>query len=62
MTKYDQALAEYYRTAEVLHSFTKDLLWVCSPSYPHRAELEAARAAHNAAWDALRAAKREQQA
>lgn len=57
---YEQALAEYHKTAKILYSFTKHLLWACSPSYPHRAELEAARAAHNAAWDALRAAKRGQ--
>lgn len=59
---YEQALAEYYRTAEILYSFTKDMLRACSPSYPHREALEAAKAAHNAAWDALREAKREQQA
>jgi len=59
---YEQALAEYHKTAKILYSFTKDLLWACSPSYPHRAALEAAREAHNAAWAALRAAKRGQQA
>ena len=60
MTKYDQALAEYYRTGKILYSFTKDMFRACSPSYPHREALEVARKAHNAAWDALRAAKRGQ--
>jgi len=60
MTNYEQALDEYHKTAKILYSFTKDLLWVCSPSYPHRAALEAAREAHNAAWNALLAAKRGQ--
>jgi hypothetical protein len=59
---YEQALAEYHKTAKILYSFTKDLFWACSPSYPHRAALEAAREAHNAAWDSRRAAKRGQQA
>jgi hypothetical protein len=60
MTNYEQALAEYHKTAKILYSFTKDMFAVVSPSYPHRAALEAARKAHNAAWDALRAAKRGQ--
>jgi hypothetical protein len=58
MTKYDQALAEYHRTAKELYAFTKDLMAAVSPSYPHRAALNAARKAHDDAWDALRAAKR----
>lgn len=57
---YDQALAEYHATAKALYAFTKDLMAAVSPSYPHRAALNAAREAHNAAWDALRAAKKGQ--
>ncbi len=58
---YAQALAEYHRTAKELYAFTKDMLAVVSPSYPHKAALNAAREAHSAAWDALRAAKRGQE-
>jgi hypothetical protein len=57
---YAQALAEYHATAKALYAFTKDMLAAASPSYPHRAALNAARKAHNDAWDALRAAKRSQ--
>ncbi|CAB4200452.1 hypothetical protein UFOVP1355_46 [uncultured Caudovirales phage] len=57
MTNYDQALAEYYRTANELYAFTKDMLAVLSPSYPHMSALEAAKAAHAEAWDNLRAAR-----
>jgi hypothetical protein len=60
MTNYEQALAEYHATAKALYAFTKDMFAVVSPSYPHKAALNAAREAHNAAWDALRAAKRGQ--
>ena len=54
---YDQALAEYHRTAKEVYAFTKNLMAVISPSYPHKAALAAAKAAHSEAWNILRAAK-----
>jgi hypothetical protein len=54
---YNQALAEYHRTAKEVYAFTKDLMAVISPSYPHKSSLDAAKAAHIEAWNILRAAK-----